>query len=185
MQGFDRMDDIIIATSDIEILGWVKAEGLNYEQTFRSNSSTVENCAQVARRFWSSDIILDIPLDISPEVVKALHEVKGKMLEDSWMQIACIRKRIADLTILHQPESIKVVCDRYNKVLFVSRAAIPYNRNENPGSGTWYEYLPLHAFRNKSLQEITELRPSPLESSEQIEALRWLENNYAMYAFGE
>lgn len=185
LQGFDPLDDIILATSDAEILEWVKANNMTFEQTFRANASTVAHCAQVARRFWTSDIILDIPLDTSPDLVKVLLEVIDKMLEDNWMQIACIRKRISDLAIFHQPESIKVVCDRYNKVLYLSRSPIPFIHQTDKKDHLLYRYYPVHAFRNKTLQEIAVLQPSALEQTEQIESLRWLENNYSMYAFGE
>jgi len=185
LEGFDQMDEIIIASSDLKIHDWLKANNLTYEQTFRSNASTVAHCAQVARRFWTSDIILDIPVDASPDLVKGLLEAIDKMLEDNWMQISCIRKRITDRLIFQQSETIKVVCDRYHKVLYLSRSPIPYGQDIDLNDQLLYRYYPLHAFRNKTLQEIAVLQTSVLERSEQIESLRWLENNYSMYAFGE
>lgn len=171
MEGFDQIDEIIVASSDLEKHDWLRAISMKYEQTFRSNASTVAHCAQVARRFWTSDIILDIPVNTPPQLVKVLPEVIDKMLEDNWMQIACVRKRITDLSVFHQPESIKVVCDRYSKVLYLSRAPIPYLHQTAKKDHLLYQYYPVHAFRNKSLQEIVGLQPSLHEQTEQIEAL--------------
>ena len=38
----------------------------------------------------------------------------------------------------------------------------------------------MYAFRPNVLLEITKLAPTPLEKSEMLEQLRWLENGYAI-----
>ncbi len=185
LSSLEDIDVIQLATPDIELISFAEANDWTHCHTYQSHVSTTGHCAQAAKKFWPSDIILDIPLYFDEKDLKCLETLITKMLDDNWMQIACVRKKMVNTEGFSDTEVIKVVTDRFNRVLYLSRATIPYHRTEKPGAGTWYEYFPLHAFRNKSLQEIAELQPSPLESAEQIEALRWLENNYMMYAFGE
>jgi len=179
------IDDVILASPDMELISLAEANDWQQVLTYRSHPTTTGHCAQAAKKYWTSDIILDVPAFNIAKEPACLQPLIAKMLDDSWMQIACVRQKMVNAAGFSDPEVVKVVTDRYNRVLYLSRAAIPFVRSLNSGSKEWYAYVPLHAFRNKSLQEIADLQTSPLEQSEQIEALRWLENNYSMYAFGE
>ena len=68
--------------------------------------------------------------------------------------------------------------------LYFSRSIIPYQRNAEKKdwlkNHTYYKHIGLYAYRTDVLKEITALPQSPLELSESLEQLRWLENGYAI-----
>ena len=69
-----------------------------------------------------------------------------------------------------------------NTALYFSRSVIPYLRNmpkeEWLANHTFYKHIGLYAYKANVLDEITKLEQSPLELSESLEQLRWLENGY-------
>jgi 3-deoxy-manno-octulosonate cytidylyltransferase (CMP-KDO synthetase) len=68
--------------------------------------------------------------------------------------------------------------------LYFSRSAIPYNRHtpdDHLSAGhTYLKHIGMYAYRSEVLRQITMLEPSPLEETESLEQLRWLENGFAI-----
>ena len=62
--------------------------------------------------------------------------------------------------------------------MYFSRAAIPFNRVS--GDIHYKKHIGIYAFRKDVLLKLVELSPSPLELTEQLEQLRWLENGYSI-----
>jgi hypothetical protein len=67
-----------------------------------------------------------------------------------------------------EPSRVKVVRSAKGQALYFSRAPIP-------AGGPYYQHIGLYAFRRATLLQVTALPPSPLEQSERLEQLRWLE----------
>src|SRR3990170_3556348 len=73
------------------------------------------------------------------------------------------------------PNVVKVVTNLRGEALYFSRAPIPYRRN--PASGiSFYKHLGLYAYSREAVERYRELPPSPLEQTERLEQLRFLEN---------
>ncbi|HLP19451.1 MAG TPA: hypothetical protein VK174_04090, partial [Chitinophagales bacterium] len=82
---------------------------------------------------------------------------------------------------LKNPARVKVVVDKNNEALYFSRSIIP-----NPISKAHFDELEfnihvgIYAFTKNVLLEVVALAPTPLETTESLEQLRWLENGYAI-----
>ena len=72
------------------------------------------------------------------------------------------------------PHLVKVVCDRYGRALYFSRAPIPY-RSGGDGAAVAV-HIGLYAYRRATLLALAALPPTPLELSESLEQLRALEH---------
>jgi CMP-2-keto-3-deoxyoctulosonic acid synthetase len=59
--------------------------------------------------------------------------------------------------------------------LFFSRSVIPYPRDKQAAI-TYYEHIGVYAFRKKALIDFTTWPVSPLEATEKIECLRYVEH---------
>lgn len=79
-----------------------------------------------------------------------------------------------DMTEAENPDRVKVVFAKDGKALLFSRAIIPYPRNNRKSQ--LYVHIGLYAFRMNTLKEFVSLGPSRLETTEQLEQLRLLEN---------
>jgi 3-deoxy-manno-octulosonate cytidylyltransferase (CMP-KDO synthetase) len=66
--------------------------------------------------------------------------------------------------------------------IYFSRQAIPFQRDNTESEWLYnHNYLlhmGLYAYRSETLTQITKLAQTPLEKSEKLEQLRWLENGY-------
>ena len=82
---------------------------------------------------------------------------------------------------LSNPNIVKAVVSG-NRALYFSRAVIPFLRGCEPQEWTkkqtFYRHIGMYAYRTEVLQQITQLPPSPLEQTESLEQLRWIENGF-------
>jgi len=73
------------------------------------------------------------------------------------------------------PNAVKVVTDRRGWALYFSRAPIPCRRDASR-QATYYKHLGFYAYTAAALRQFQTLAPSPLERTEGLEQLRFLEN---------
>jgi 3-deoxy-manno-octulosonate cytidylyltransferase (CMP-KDO synthetase) len=103
---------------------------------------------------------------------------------DPATQIATLANPIVEGSELLDPNVVKVVVNTHGNALYFSRSPIPYNRyvvDDNWVTGhTYLKHLGMYAYRNEVLQQVTMLGPSPLEKTESLEQLRWLENGFGI-----
>ncbi len=81
----------------------------------------------------------------------------------------------------NNPNVVKLVTNKQQKVLYFSRSSIPYNRDANIQHRI-KKHIGMYAFKSETLQALTTLSTSTLEKIEMLEQLRWLENNYDICA---
>lgn len=100
---------------------------------------------------------------------------------DPAVEMATLCATIASVREAEDPSVVKVVCDQHGDALYFSRATIP-TRGHARGSQAEREELSklrrhvgVYAFRPTALRLFSSLPVSPLEQSENLEQLRWLE----------
>ena len=79
---------------------------------------------------------------------------------------------------LDDPNAVKVVTANNGRALYFSRATIPYQRGTPLPPR---KHIGLYAYRKAALRRFAELPPSPLESVERLEQLRWLEEGISIH----
>jgi 3-deoxy-manno-octulosonate cytidylyltransferase (CMP-KDO synthetase) len=67
-----------------------------------------------------------------------------------------------------------VITDNQDFALYFSRSVIPYHR-ENSANIDYYKHIGVYAFRKDALLKFSQLEMKPLEISEKIECIRYLE----------
>jgi 3-deoxy-manno-octulosonate cytidylyltransferase (CMP-KDO synthetase) len=73
------------------------------------------------------------------------------------------------------PNVVKVVTNLRGEAVYFSRAPIPYRRNPDSGLRV-YKHLGFYAYRRAALERYRELPAAPLEETERLEQLRFLEH---------
>ena len=73
------------------------------------------------------------------------------------------------------PNCVKVVTDLGGRALYFSRSPIPFDRNAQ-GSIQCYKHIWLYGYTRAALKRFHDLPQSPLELTEKLEQLRFLEN---------
>jgi 3-deoxy-manno-octulosonate cytidylyltransferase (CMP-KDO synthetase) len=78
-----------------------------------------------------------------------------------------------------------VVCDLRGSALYFSRQPLPYQRGVESAqwvdSYPYFKHVGIYAFRTAVLEKLVCLPQSPMEKSESLEQLRWLENGYRIH----
>ena len=180
-------DEVYVATDDVRIEEAVKAFGGKVVMTSATHNSGTDRCFEAYTKVGGDyDVVVNIQGDepfIRPSQLLAVKAC----FEDVATHIATLVKPFTadDLfAALENVNSPKVVVDKNMNALYFSRSIIPYQRNAEKKdwlkNHTYYKHIGLYAYRTDVLKEITALSQSPLELSESLEQLRWLENGYAI-----
>ncbi len=179
----EKIDEIIIATDDQRIVDEANAFGAQAEMTFPAHKWDTDRCAQVGRQFWDDDIIINVgscyPF-VNPKIVNLLAT---KMQEDNWIELATLYTLEQSEEQYLNENVVKLVTDKNDKVLYFSRATIPFFKKNDEQKISFKKHVEIYAYRNKILQSITSLDGSYLQNAEKLEQLRWLEDGYKIHAF--
>lgn len=90
------------------------------------------------------------------------------------IDLASLMVRIRNKDEIHNPNTVKVIVDHYNFALYFSRSPIPYHRAEEVDP-PYFKHKGIYAFRKRALMDFQKLPMLPLEATEKIEAIRYLE----------
>jgi 3-deoxy-manno-octulosonate cytidylyltransferase (CMP-KDO synthetase) len=181
------LNDAIVATDDVRIADAVNAFGGKVVMTSTSHKSGTDRCFEAYTKTPGDfDVIINIQGDepfIQPVQLQAIMDC----FKDPQTQIATLVKPFIPsdgYDALENVNSPKVVVNKNMQALYFSRSIIPYFRNKDRKDWltghTYYKHIGLYAYRAEVLREITSLPQSPLEITESLEQLRWLENGYVI-----
>jgi 3-deoxy-manno-octulosonate cytidylyltransferase (CMP-KDO synthetase) len=180
-----KLDRVVVATDDDRIFEHVQKFGGEVIMTANTHRSGTDRIAEAAKtlNLTNETIVLNIQGDepfIDPNDIQLL----GRCFEDKYTEIATLVKKIGDLETLNNPNSPKVVLGVNQQALYFSREVIPHIKGVEKenwlSKRTFFQHIGIYAFRYDILKEITALSGSPLEQSEGLEQLRWIENGYTI-----
>jgi len=81
---------------------------------------------------------------------------------------------------VNNPNAVKVVTSLDGQALYFSRAPIPFDRDAK-GQVSHYKHLGFYAYGKPALEAFCAWPESPLERSERLEQLRFLEHGVAIH----
>lgn len=179
------LDEAYVATDDERIYNKVQEFGGRVVMTSPNHKSGTDRIEEAVQKIGTdADIIINVQGDepfIHPSQIEALI----KCFDDPTTQIATLGKPFdndADIALLDNPNSPKIVVDNKGFALYFSRSVIPFIRgvehNQWLGKYPFLKHLGIYAYRTQVLHEITRLPQSSLELAESLEQLRWLQNGY-------
>ncbi|MFV0387950.1 MAG: 3-deoxy-manno-octulosonate cytidylyltransferase [Pyrinomonadaceae bacterium] len=185
-----NVEKVVVATDDEEILRVVKNAGFVARITSAEHKSGSDRIAEIAEGLEPDSIIVNVQGDeplISPAVIEA---AVNKKLGNPEFDIVTVFERIRDAGDVQNPNIVKVVCDKFGKALYFSRAPIPFPRNAVIKHGTlaralmlepsllknFRKHAGLYVYTREFLLEFTANDSGVYEEAEQLEQLRALES---------
>ncbi len=182
---------VVVATDDNRIFDHVKNFGGTVLMTSAEHNSGTERCHEAFNMIsrqkdninWNLVINIqgDEPL-IDPSQIDKLASL---FTNNDQVLIGTLAKKITDLFEITDQNIVKVILDHNKKALYFSRLPIPFVKDLPETAWlTWsrhYKHIGLYAYRPSILHELIALPPSPLETAESLEQLRWIENGYDIY----
>jgi len=170
------VDQVIVATDSDEIMRFCEEQGFVARMTSAAHRSGTERVHEIANAI-SADVYLNVQGDeplTRPEHIESLIAV----MQGAGVEVGTLKTPAAEVDV-NNPSAVKVVTDTTGRALYFSRAAIPYDRN---GAGPqWYKHLGFYGYRKEALDKFVRWPESPLERSERLEQLRFLENGVPIY----
>ncbi|MCK6440354.1 MAG: 3-deoxy-manno-octulosonate cytidylyltransferase [Planctomycetes bacterium] len=182
-----RIDELVIATDDDEVVRVCHAFGAKAVLTSESCASGTDRVAEAARQFKGYGIVLNVqgdepemdsrPLDVLIEAMHKRPEAQMGTIASTWP---------ADIP-LDNPACVKVVTDRDGYALYFSRSVIPHMRDDaamrdalglrgvKEARELYLKHVGLYAYRADFLQTFAAMPRSALEAAESLEQLRAVE----------
>lgn len=90
------------------------------------------------------------------------------------ISLASLKIKLKNTDEIENPNNVKVITDYEGFALYFSRAVIPYPREIHPDV-EYFKHIGVYAFRKNALLNFAKLPMKPLEISEKIECIRYLE----------
>ena len=177
---------IVVATDDQRIFDHLREQEIEVVMTRAEHQSGTDRCAEVAFMFPGYRYILNVQGD-EPLIDPMALDLLVKRMARGDAPIGTLCTLITQEEELIDPGKVKLVMGKDGRVLYFSRAAIPYQR-DLAAKDDWLSVYPyrrhigVYMFDRDVLLRITEMPMSPLEESEKLEQLRWLENGYHVLA---
>ena len=122
------------------------------------------------------DIIVNVQGDepfTDRESLQGVLEVFKDDVEKE-IDLASLMVKVTDPEEIQNPNTVKVIVDNRNFALYFSRSPIPYPRDKTVNA-SYYKHKGIYAFRKRALMDFQRLPMLPLEATEKIEAIRYLE----------
>ncbi|MBI5707970.1 MAG: 3-deoxy-manno-octulosonate cytidylyltransferase [Armatimonadetes bacterium] len=170
-------DRILVATPDPEIVEACARFGAEAVLTRADHPSGTDRIAEVAES-RIADVYVNVQGDeplIKPETIRACAD---PMLNDAAIQMASVFSECEPEEVEH-PAVVKVVTDRAGYALYFSRYAIPFERI--PRVAPVKKHVGIYGYTRKALMDFATWPPSPLEQTESLEQLRFLENGVRIF----
>jgi 3-deoxy-manno-octulosonate cytidylyltransferase (CMP-KDO synthetase) len=178
------LEQVFVATDDERIASAVSSFGGEYLLTSENHQSGTERCAEAASKLSSKynfDLVIKVQGD-EPFIEKMQLLEIANCFNDPLTEIATLITPITSSEIFFDQNKVKVVKSINGFAHYFSRQPIPFQRDVDQDiwfqRHTYFLHLGMYAYKPEVLQTISKQEPTPLEKSEKLEQLRWLENGY-------
>ena len=169
-------DQVVVVTDSALIYREIVDNGGVAVMSKREHESGSDRIAEAAAGM-EVDLVVNVqgdePFVRREPLEKLLGLFEGPAGRD--VEVASLVQELKDPRFIQDPNYVKVAMDRHNNALFFSRSVIPYPR-DTAAAVVYYEHIGVYAFRKQALLRFTAWPVSPLEATEKIECLRYLEN---------
>jgi 3-deoxy-manno-octulosonate cytidylyltransferase (CMP-KDO synthetase) len=172
------LDDVWVATCDQEIMDAVTAFGGKVVMTSASHERASDRIAEAMQKS-DADIVVMVQGD-EPMTYPQMIEAALQPFFRGDQQLMCVNlvARIASEIEFESPNTIKVVMDEDGFAVYMSREPIPTRHRMPFGRIPAYKQVCIIPFTKDGLDLFTRLSPTPLEETESIDMLRFIEHGY-------
>jgi len=168
-------DDVFVVTDSDIIYNEIIDNGGKAIMSKKEHDCGSDRIAE-AVEFMDVDVVINVqgdePFTDKESLAKLVNVFKNDPKKD--VDLASLMVHITALEEINNPNTVKVIVDQSNFALYFSRSPIPYPRDKNSGV-KYYKHKGVYAFRKEAILDFYKLPMLPLEASEKIECIRYLE----------
>lgn len=167
-------DEVFVATDSEIIFEEINKIGGNAVMTGEHETGS-DRIAEAVRDI-ECDIVVNVQGDepfLKTEPLKQLISAFNDDLEER-ISLASLKIQLKNKEEIENPNNVKVITDNDGFALYFSRSVIPFPREIHPDVA-YFKHIGVYAFRKNALLNFAQLPMKPLEISEKIECIRYLE----------
>ncbi|ACU07878.1 3-deoxy-manno-octulosonate cytidylyltransferase [Flavobacteriaceae bacterium 3519-10] len=167
-------NEVFVATDSEIIFNEITERGGNAVMSGQHETGS-DRIAEVVQNI-DCDIVVNVQGDepfLDTEPLKQLISVFDTDLDQN-ISLASLKIKINSITDIENPNHVKVITDHEGFALYFSRSVIPFPRAIHPDV-EYFRHIGVYAFRKTALLNFSRLPMRPLEISEKIECIRYLE----------
>jgi len=168
-------DEVFVATDSELIFDEISKNGGKAVMTGEHETGS-DRIAEAVQNI-DCDIVINVQGDepfLKKEPLKQLIDVFYKD-EKKEISLASLKIQLKESDEIRNPNNVKVITDNNGFALYFSRSVIPFQRDLSYDV-KYYKHIGVYAFRKEALLKFSSLEMTPLEISEKLEQLRYLEN---------
>ncbi len=171
----DLFDDVYVVTDSEIIFNEITSNGGKAIRSMEDHSSGSDRIAEAVQDL-DVDIVVNVQGDEPFTERSSLKSLLDVFEDDADHQIALasLMVEINDWEEISNPNTVKVITDKDNFAIYFSRSPIPFPRDQET-RGRYFKHKGVYAFRKQALLDFSALPMRPIEASEKIECLRFLE----------
>lgn len=177
-------DHLCVATDDRRIEAAVTQAGYAAVMTSPEHVSGTDRLqeAATALKLDDEDIVVNLQGDEPLMPVENLVQVRDLLQSDVSAEVATLFVR-EPLSCFENSNMVKLVTDVRHRVLYFSRAGIPFDRDSSqPITETFKRHVGIYAYRKSALDRFVQYPEGNLERLEKLEQLRFMENGHVIVA---
>ncbi|UNY98653.1 3-deoxy-manno-octulosonate cytidylyltransferase [Zhouia spongiae] len=168
--------DVYVVTDSDIIFNEITANGGKAIMSIKEHECGSDRIAEAVENM-DVDIVVNVQGDEPFTEKESLRKVLEVFKDDHQKEIdlASLMTPLTDWEDISNPNNVKVIVDNRDFALYFSRSPIPFPRDKEAGA-TYYKHKGIYAFRKQALIAFPNMKMMPLEATEKIEAIRFLEH---------
>ena len=175
-----NIDEVVVAVCEEKLVEACRVFGAKVIMTSKECQTATDRVAEAAKTLGyigTDSIVINVQGDepvVPPPVIEMTTNLIG-----SDPKIKCVNlvEEVKDPSDLHNEHRIKAVLSINNRLIYLTRQAIPAAVFDIKNRAVFYRQTCVMAFRGDALQAFSQLRRTPLELIEGIDMLRLIEHD--------
>ncbi len=172
------INEVYVCTDSDEIIEACKKYNILTIKTKKNFKNGTERIASVAKKF-KNYLIVDVQGDEPLTSPKTIDKVVNFHLKNKYNPEIVIPTRL--MSYDSSETNVRVLSSKTNRIMYLSRAKIPYNYKNSVSFVD--KHVSVITFSYSGLMKYKKLKPSNLETIEDIELLRALENDMNVFSY--
>lgn len=168
-------DDVLVVTDSPIIYNEIVNNGGKAVMSKKEHECGSDRIAEAVEHL-NIDIVINVQGDEPFTDKESLEKLIAVFKDDhnKKIDLASLMVHITNEAEINNPNTVKVIVDNSNFALYFSRSPIPYPRDKN-AEVKYFKHKGVYAFRKEAILDFYRLPIQPLEASEKIECIRYLE----------
>lgn len=178
------LDEVYVATCDREIYEYIDGIGGKAIMTKDTHEMCTDRVVEATQKLEGElghplEMVVNIQGDQPMVFPEMIDDVVRPLLGDESILCSTMMARMRSFEDHDDPNRIKIVVDKDNFALYMSREPIPSRKKWKPDVPLpMYVHVAIIAFRRDFLMQFGGWTMTPLEKVESVDYLRVLENGY-------